>query len=324
MRSRCTVVVLVSLLTAGVLLSAQSEEAPNVKPISQQGIIEALRIGGLTTQEMIAIVKERGVAFQVTEPVEADLRAAGAPPSLIEAVRANYRPPVSVPPTVQLGPLSKNEIATLLQVGAPSPRIEQIVNQRGVSFPLTPAIRTELSNAGAESALLTAIEAAWAKSGGALPAPPTETAAPPVTSRAPEAGAATPRQTTPRLRSIKEVHKLYVDKMKNNLDQYLRAELSKRLPGRFTLVLNKDEADAVMVGTGEQKTDAGSVFTGRYLGLHDTASGAVSIVDKAGTVLWASEAGDRTLLFGPLKRGGAPEVASRLVQDLKKSLDAEE
>ncbi|MFB3812801.1 MAG: hypothetical protein ACE14L_01720 [Terriglobales bacterium] len=103
----------------------------------------------------------------------------------------------------------------------------------------------------------------------------------------------------------------------------LRAEFSKQLPGRFVLVMNKDEAGALLIGTGEQKTDTGSVITGRYLGLHDTATGAVSIVDTAGTVLWASEAGDRSLL-GPFKRGGAREVANRLVNDLKKSLAAEE
>jgi len=55
--------------------------------------------------------------------------------------------------------------------------------------------------------------------------------------------------------------------------------------------------------------------------LHDTATGAVSIVDKAGTVLWASEAGDRSLLLGPIKRGGPRKVADRLVHNLKKSME---
>ncbi len=319
MHLRRIAVVLISLLISGVALGTQSAATPEIKPISQQGMLEALRIGGLTTQELVDIVKERGVAFQVTEQVEADLRAAGAQTPLIDAIRANYRAPASAtpasaPPAVQLGPLSKNEIATLLQVGTPPPRIAQIVNQRGVSFPLTPAVTSELTSSGADSALLTAIEAAWARSGAIMPAPPGEAAAP---------SAATPPPTVKKLSSIKEVHKLYIDKMKSNLEQYLRAEFTKQLPGRFVLVMNKDEADALLVGTGEQKTDAGSVITGRYLGLHDTATGAVSIVDKAGTVLWAAQAGDRSLL-GPLKRGGAREVANRLVQELKKSLEAEE
>jgi hypothetical protein len=323
MHSRCIPLMLMSLLLAGVLLRAQNAPAPGAKPISQQGMTEALRIGGLSTQELIDIVKERGVAFQVTEQVEADLRAAGAPPALIEVVRANYRPPAAESRAVLLPPLAKNEILTLLQVGTPSPRIEQIVKQRGVSFPLTPAITNELTGAGADLTLLAAIDAAWPKPTGTSPAPQVGPAAPPVAARKPDMIAATPQPATPRLASVKEVHKLYIDKMKNNLEQYLRAEFSRQLPGRFLLVLNKDEADALMVGKSEQKTDTGSVITGHYLGLHDTATGAVSIVDKAGTVLWASEAGDRSL-WGPLKRGGPSEVASRLVQDLKKSLETEE
>jgi hypothetical protein len=55
--------------------------------------------------------------------------------------------------------------------------------------------------------------------------------------------------------------------------------------------------------------------------LHDVATGAISIVDKAGTVLWAGEAGDRSLLLGPVKRGGARKVADRLVHSLKKAME---
>jgi hypothetical protein len=323
MQPRCIALVLSSLLLAGSLLGAQNTQAPNSKPVSQQGMMEALRIGGLTTQELIEIVQKRGVAFQLTEQVEADLRAAGAAGPLIEAVRANYRPPAGATGATPAPPFSKDEIITLLQAGAPLSRIEQLVKQRGVSFALAPAIKAELTNAGADQPLLTAIEAASATAGGASPAAPRE-AASPTAARAPEPGAAPAAPAGPRLSSMKQVHKLYIEKMKNNLDQYLRAEFSKQLPERFLLVLNQDEADALLVGTGERKTGTGAVITGRYLGLHDTATGAVSIVDKAGTVLWASEAGDRSLLLGPLKRGGAREVASRLVQDLKKALEEAE
>jgi hypothetical protein len=75
------------------------------------------------------------------------------------------------------------------------------------------------------------------------------------------------------------------------------------------------------VGSSEQKTGTGAMVTGRYLGLHDVATGAISIVDKAGTVLWAGEAGDRSLLLGPVKRGGARKVADRLVHSLKKAME---
>ncbi len=327
MHARRFALMVVAFLIAAVLVAAQTAPAPPPKPITQQGLTDALRIGGLTTQELIDIVKQRGVAFQITEQVETDLRALGAQTALIEALRANYRPSAPEPKPVQLGPLAKNEIVTLLQVGTPSQRIAQLVNQRGVSFPWTTDVANELTTAGADSTLLAAVLAA-----APAPSPATQASAPPVTNSAtppapqpqPATATSTPSASpVKRLASIKEVHSLFIDKMKNGLDQYLRAELSKQLPGRFMVVVNKDEADALMMGAGEQQEGATAAVTGRYLGLHDTARGAVSIVDKAGTVLWASEAGDRTLIFGPLKRGGPSEVASRLIQDLKKTLNAD-
>ena len=87
------------------------------------------------------------------------------------------------------------------------------------------------------------------------------------------------------------------------------------------MVLVKEEADALMMGTGENRTGTGAQITGRYLGLHDNATGAVSVTDRTATVvLWSSEAGDRSLLMGSFKRGGPRKVAERLVNNLKKAL----
>jgi hypothetical protein len=77
-----------------------------------------------------------------------------------------------------------------------------------------------------------------------------------------------------------------------------------------------------MVGTGEHQSGTRAAVTGRFLGLHDTATGAVSLVDKERTVvLWSSEAGDRSIWWGSLKRGGPRKVADRLVNNLKKAHD---
>jgi hypothetical protein len=38
--------------------------------------------------------------------------------------------------------------------------------------------------------------------------------------------------------------------------------------------------------------------------------------------MWASEAGDRSLMWGALARGGQRKVADRLVNNLKKALSA--
>ena len=52
------------------------------------------------------------------------------------------------------------------------------------------------------------------------------------------------------------------------------------------------------------------------------ATGSVSLLDKTGTtVLWSSEAGDRSLFWGSMKRGGPRKVADRLISNLKKAME---
>ncbi len=121
--------------------------------------------------------------------------------------------------------------------------------------------------------------------------------------------------------ALADIRTIYIAPMPNDLDQYIKAEISKQMPGRLTVVLSKDDADAVLMGTGDWQKGTGAAITGRYLGLHDTASGSVSLVAKGGkSVLWSSEAGDRSLVLGAMKRGGPRKVADRLVHNLKKAM----
>lgn len=60
-------------------------------PIKKDAVFDALRIGGLNTTELVTLVKDRGVDFQITDEDERELRAVGARPALIEAIRENYR-----------------------------------------------------------------------------------------------------------------------------------------------------------------------------------------------------------------------------------------
>lgn len=122
--------------------------------------------------------------------------------------------------------------------------------------------------------------------------------------------------------SLKTIHALFIEKMPNDLDQYISAEVEKQLHGRITLVLDKARADAILRGTSDERTGVGAAVTGRYLGLHDNANGSVSLVDKNETVvIWSGEAGDRSLMWGPMARGGQRKVADRLVHDLKKAME---
>ncbi|MEZ5401576.1 MAG: hypothetical protein R2729_18025 [Bryobacteraceae bacterium] len=123
---------------------------------------------------------------------------------------------------------------------------------------------------------------------------------------------------------LSSIRKIYVEKMSNDLDQYIRAEFTKQMKGKVVIVLEKSEADAILTGVSDEKKGTGAAITGRYLGLHDNASAAVTLVDRTEKqVLWSDEAGDRSLLFGAMKRGGQRKVADRIVSKLKKALKAD-
>ena len=130
--------------------------------------------------------------------------------------------------------------------------------------------------------------------------------------------ALTSAQGVPDLTSV---HKVFIDKLPNDLDQYLRAEFSKQMKGRIVVVLDVKDADAILTGVSEEEKGTGAKITGRYLGLHDVATASLSMVDKdRKVILWSDEAGDRSLMFGAMRRGGERKVAERLVKKLKKAL----
>jgi hypothetical protein len=165
---------LISALAA--FLSYGSAAQTSVKkPITKKGLLEAIRLNGLSTEELVDRINQRGVNFQMTGQDEGEFRAAGARPELIVAVKSNYRPEAAGPTTatpsrpgatspgrstagVPAGPpLAKNEIITLLQSGVPPSRVEQFVEARGVSFSVTPEITREIMAAGGNRSLLGAI-----------------------------------------------------------------------------------------------------------------------------------------------------------------------
>jgi hypothetical protein len=145
------------------------------KPITRQGLVNAVKINGLTTQELVAQIERRGVDFEMTPDAASELSSVGARPEIIEAARANYRAPAATPAVahntpartsntppanfnVPAGPpLSKSEIITMLQAGSPPARVEQFVEARGVSFQVTPEIAREITSAGGTRSLVGAI-----------------------------------------------------------------------------------------------------------------------------------------------------------------------
>jgi hypothetical protein len=171
--SRLLLAALVCACAALVFAGTASLQAK--KPITRQGLVNAVKINGLTTQELIQQIERRGVDFEITASDESELQAVGARPEVIAAARANYRPAAGVPsvgtspprtnPTPNNAsanvpdgpPLSKSEIVTMLQGGIAPARVEQFVEKRGVNFQVTPEIAREITAAGGNRSLVGAI-----------------------------------------------------------------------------------------------------------------------------------------------------------------------
>jgi serine/threonine-protein kinase len=137
-----------------------------------------------------------------------------------------------------------------------------------------------------------------------------------------QAAAAPSAQSTAGPRSIRGVRTLFIEAMPNHLDAYIRADIAKEMPTRLTVVSRREDADAVMTGTSQKHGGSGSRLTNGYLGVKDEFSGTVTITDPGGgRVLWTSEAGDKAVLIGILKRNGPKRVAERLVGKLRKAME---
>lgn len=82
------------LASAAILLlytptALLAQESP--KPITERGLVTALTIGGLSSQELVDIIDRRGVDFGLTPEVEQQLRSAGATDAIVDAVRTHSR-----------------------------------------------------------------------------------------------------------------------------------------------------------------------------------------------------------------------------------------
>jgi hypothetical protein len=120
-------------------------------------------------------------------------------------------------------------------------------------------------------------------------------------------------------RTIPANSTIYVDEMDNDLDGFIRAELVKQqVPLR--IVLSDSDAALILTGTS-QKGERRSWHEGWLTNEKDHSTANIMVVDKTSkSMLWATEAGDRSWFWGSLARGGERKVASRLVKNLKKAI----
>jgi hypothetical protein len=119
--------------------------------------------------------------------------------------------------------------------------------------------------------------------------------------------------------SIPKGARIFIEKMENDLDGYITAELlQKKVP--LEVVAEPDLATYVMTGSGTAE-QARKWHSGWLTAEQDRTTGNIRIFEKSTKKLvFAAEAGDRSLLFTTMRRGGARKVASRIADKLKKNL----
>ena len=111
--------------------------------------------------------------------------------------------------------------------------------------------------------------------------------------------------------------KIFIAKMEGGLDGFITTEIvKKKLP--LTIVTEDKDADFVLTGASIKADDKWyhTVFGGK-----DKNEGNVQLLSVKDKVLvWAGEAGDRSLMWGSFRRGGQRKVADRIVGKMKKDL----
>ena len=305
-------VLLQAIEKAGVKALAPKAQAK----LRQRAIVAAATVVscGLAVAVVYGITNSRGRTIADPPPVSNPVRPVETPRPEVAVTPMKVRPPMEAPkkdPGITADAKRKAQERIERQLAATQKQNAELAR-------LAEQARRESEEAKRRMAQIAAEEPKHAATPAPDPIP--MPSAPPVVTPAWKPDAV--KMVKPNITSLPEVKKLYLEKMPNDLDEFIRAELTKQLNGVITVVLVKEEADAILNGTGENRTGTGAQITGRYLGLHDTATGAVSLTDRTGTrVLWSSEAGDRSLLFGSMRRAGPRKVAERLVKNLKKALD---
>lgn len=125
---------------------------------------------------------------------------------------------------------------------------------------------------------------------------------------------------------LKTVQKVFIEKMENEFDNDLRVQITRQFKGKVNVVLDRELADAILVGVNKGDKASGGKATLRYLGLDSVTAGTLTLIDKSGKIiLWADEAGDRAPWFST--NGVVPTIrktiAERLVRKMKRAFDTQ-
>jgi hypothetical protein len=111
--------------------------------------------------------------------------------------------------------------------------------------------------------------------------------------------------------------KIFIAQMQGDLNPFIAAEImKKKMP--VSVVTEEKDAEFILTGASIKGDDKWyhSVFGGK-----DKNEGSVQLISvKDKTLVWAGEAGDRSMFWGSWKRGGQRKVADRIVSKMKDDL----
>src|SRR5262245_24855386 len=101
--------------------------------------------------------------------------------------------------------------------------------------------------------------------------------------------------------------KIFIEPMQGDLHPFIAAEIvKKKLP--FVIVMERKNADYILAGSftkGDDNKNQGSVQL-------------LNVKDK--TLVWAGEAGDRSMFFSGWSRGGQRKVADRILNKMNRDI----
>lgn len=152
-------------LTLSLILPLLGQN-PAQRPITKEGLLKAIQIGGLTSQELSNYIASLGVDFKLSEEDRSNLVKTGLDRSVIDVIVNNYRAPEPPKPTeaeVEAGevaqlsngnPLTQDDLVGHLKSGVKPGVLERVVEKRGIQFAITQESAKTIETAGGTRSLL--------------------------------------------------------------------------------------------------------------------------------------------------------------------------
>jgi hypothetical protein len=218
-------------------------------------------------------------------------------------------------------PLTNKDVVSMVKAKIAPEVIVQKIETSRCHFDTMPNMLAELRYQGVpDSVLMAMVKAPYGAPKAAPPAPAPEPERDEPASRPANTGGVIYHASNSRRPDGRRV---FVAPMDEGFDGLITAQLlSKKIP----VVISADEAAADYIITGGTNKGVHKWYDTVITGYErDRVQGSIRLIrvsDK--TVVWASDAGDRSFWWGPLKKGGRRKVAERLVNKMKDKLFKDE